>query len=65
MEAMRNREGEVDAAHLRREQLIKKEVDERIQIQWVFASESELRVERIMMEEVKRELEESRSAKKV
>jgi len=59
VEGVRNREGKVDAARLRREQL----VDERIQIQWVLAKESELKVEEIMLEEVKRELEES--AKKV
>jgi len=42
MKAVRNREGEVDVARLRRQQLIRKEVDERIQ--WVLANESELKV---------------------
>ena len=52
VEAVRNREGEVDAARLQREQLIQKKVDERIQ--WVLASESELKVEEILFEEMKR-----------
>ena len=52
-EAVRNREGEVDAARLQREQLIKKEVDERIQ--WVLARESESKVEEIILEEAKGE----------
>jgi hypothetical protein len=59
--AVRTREAEVDAACVQREELIKKEVDERIQ--WVLARESELKAEEIRLEEVKRELEES--AKKV
>jgi len=63
MEVVRNREGEVDAPRLQREQLIKKDVDERIK--WVLARASKLKVEEIMMEEVKGELEVSRSAKKV
>lgn len=50
MECVRNRQGEVDAARLQREQLIKKKVDNRIQ--WVLARESELKVEEIMLEEV-------------
>jgi len=61
MEAVRNREAEVDAACLQREELIKKEVDARIQ--WVLAKENELKTEEMRLEEVKRELEES--AKKV
>ena len=48
MVAVRNREGEVDTARLQPEQLVKKEVDERIQ--WVLASESKLKVEEIMLE---------------
>jgi len=61
MEAVRNREAEVDAACVQREELIKKEVDERIQ--WVLAKETELKAEEIRLEEVKRELDEN--AKKV
>ena len=61
MEAVRNREAEVDAACVHREELIKKEVDERIQ--WVLAKETELKAEEIRLEEVKRELDEN--AKKV
>ena len=57
MEAVRNREAEVDAACVQREELIKKEVDERIQ--WVLARENELKAQEIRLEEVKRELEES------
>ena len=57
MEAVRNREAEVDAACLQREELIKKEVDERIQ--WVLAKESELKAEEVRLEEVERELEDS------
>jgi len=57
MEAVRNREAEVDAACLRREELIRTEVDARIQ--WVLAKESELKVEEMRLEEVKRELEET------
>ena len=57
MEAVRNREAEVDAACLRREELIKTEVDERIQ--WALAKENELKAEEMRLEEVKRELEES------
>ena len=41
MEAVRNREAEVDAACVQREELIRKEVDERIQ--WVLAREHELK----------------------
>ena len=61
MGAVRTREAEVDAACVQHEELIKKEVDERIQ--WVLARENELKAEEIRLEEVKRELEES--AKKV
>ena len=57
MEAVRNREAEVNAACLQREELIKKEVDARIQ--WVLAKENELKAEEVRLEEVKRELEES------
>lgn len=57
MEAVRNRKAEVDTACLRREELIKMEVDERIQ--WVLAKEDELKVEEMRLEVVKRELEES------
>ena len=57
MEAVRNREAEVDAACLQREELIKKEVDARVQ--WVLAKENELRAEEMRLEVVKRELEES------
>jgi hypothetical protein len=42
---------------VQREELIKKEVDERIQ--WVLARENELKAEEMRLEEVKRELEES------
>jgi hypothetical protein len=56
MEAVRNREAEVDAACLQREELIKNEVDARIQ--WVLAKENELKAEEMRLEEVKRELEE-------
>ena len=61
MEAVRNREAEVDAACLQREELIKNEVDERIQ--WVLARENELKSEETRLDELRRELEES--AKKV
>jgi hypothetical protein len=61
MGAVRTREAEVDAACVQREELIKKEVDERIQ--WALARESELKAEEIRLEEVKRASEES--AKKV
>ena len=57
MEAVHNREAEVDAACVQREELIKKEVDERIQ--WVLAKETELKAEEIRLEEVKRELDEN------
>ncbi|KIM36198.1 hypothetical protein M413DRAFT_14052 [Hebeloma cylindrosporum] len=57
MEAVRNREAEVDAACVQREELIKKEVDERIQ--WVLARENELKAEETRLEELKKELEES------
>ena len=57
MEAVRNREAEVDAACLQREELIKKEVDARIQ--WVLAKENELKTEEMRLDELKKELEES------
>jgi len=57
MEAVRNREAEVDAVCVQREELIKKEVDERIK--WVLARENKLKAEEMQLEEVKRELEES------
>jgi len=59
MEAVCNREAEVDAdaACVQCEELIKEEVDERIQ--WVLTRENELKVEEIQLEEVKSELEES------
>ena len=60
IEAVRSREAEVDAACLRREELIK-EVD--VRIQWVLAKENELKAEEMRLEELKWELEES--AKKV
>ena len=47
---------------MQREQAIK-EVDERIR--WVLARKSELKVEEIILEEAKRELEESGSVKKM
>ncbi|KAF8964912.1 kinase-like domain-containing protein [Flammula alnicola] len=61
MNAVRNREVEVDEACAKREALIKKEVDERIE--WVLNSESELRMEEACrkeknpLEEVKNLLE--------
>jgi len=60
MEVARNREAEVDAACVQREELIK-EVNE--EIQWVLARGNKLKTEEIRLEEGKRELEES--AKKV
>jgi len=57
MEAVRNREAAVDAACLRREELMRTEVDARIQ--WVLGKEKELKTEEMRLEEVKRELEES------
>ena len=51
----------MDAVCVQCKELIKKEVNERIQ--WVLEKESELKAEEIRLEEVKRELEES--AKKV
>ena len=57
MEAVRNRKAEVDAACLQRKELIRTEVDARIQ--WVLAKESELKAEEMRLEELKRELEET------
>ena len=59
MEAVRNRDAEVDAdaACVQREELIKKEVD--VRIQWVLTRENELKAEEIGLEEAKGELEES------
>jgi NIMA (never in mitosis gene a)-related kinase len=56
MEAVRNREAEVDAACVQREELIKKEVDDRIQ--WILVRENDLKAEETRLLEVRRELEE-------
>ncbi|KDR84684.1 hypothetical protein GALMADRAFT_111919 [Galerina marginata CBS 339.88] len=54
MEAVRAREAEVDAASAIREEIIKQELNERLQ--WVLSKENELRLEETRLEEVKAEM---------
>ncbi|PPQ91453.1 hypothetical protein CVT25_014223 [Psilocybe cyanescens] len=55
MEAVRAREVEIDQACVRREEVVRKEVEERVQ--WVLDREAALRAEERRLEDVKREVE--------
>ena len=57
MKAVQNREAEIHAACVEREELIKKEVDARIQ--WVLARENQLKSEETKLQEMMRVGEES------